>query len=112
MGRAPPDLHRAVDFHEDQSSRSGVGLTWAERKGLHPLDGYLRIGEDGGAFHLMLVAALGPELECADDCRAHRGTGGGGGDITLRHSRAFCSKVVAAVLLAARTGVRCAFLVW
>ena len=110
MGRAPPDLHRPVDFREDPSSRDGVGLTWADREGLDPLDDCLCIGEDGDTFHLMLLAALGSDLECADDCRALRGAGAGGGNIPLRNSHAFSSKVVAVVLLAARMGVRCAFL--
>jgi len=49
VGRAPPDLHRAVDFREC----------------LHLLDGGLCVSGDGDTFHLM-----GSDPECSDDCRA------------------------------------------
>jgi len=72
MGRAPPDLHRAVDFREDPSSRDGVGLAWAGHEGLRPIDGGLGVGGGGDAFHLMLLPALGSDPGCADDGRVVR----------------------------------------
>jgi len=49
-----------------------VGLSWADRESLYPLDGGLDVGEDGDTLHLSLLAALGSDPECADDGRALR----------------------------------------